>query len=136
MQTHDKTVIPTALHPPNVWEHLLMMFMSFSNVHTWKSFSITSLIKITSLLSFLCRKSNRELAFPATLLKRNNGEISVLVHRKPTYTGQYLHYSSDYQTSCEKSVVSSLFNRACSIIINKDDYKTSVKGELISKKQY
>ena len=59
--------------------------------------------------------------FLGTLLKQNNGEISVLVYRKPTHTDQYLHYSSHHQTSCKESVVSSLFNRAYSIITNKDD---------------
>ena len=66
-------------------------------------------------------ESNGELAFLDTLLKRNNGEISVLVYRKPTHTHQYLHYSSHHQTSCKESVVSSLLNRAYSIITNKDD---------------
>ena len=66
------------------------------------------------------KESNGELAFLDTLLKRNNGEISVLVYRKPIHTDQYLHYSSHYQTSCKESVVS-LFNRAYSIITNKDD---------------
>ena len=44
-----------------------------------------------------------------------------MVYRKPTHTDQYLHYISHHQTSCEESVVSSLFNRAYSIITNKDD---------------
>ena len=43
------------------------------------------------------------------------------MYKKPKYTDQYLHYSSHQQTSCKESVVSSLFNRACSIITNKDD---------------
>ena len=43
-----------------------------------------------------------------------------MVYRKPTHTDQYLHYSSHHQTSCKESVVSSLFNRAYSIITNKD----------------
>ena len=67
------------------------------------------------------KESNEEPAFLDTLLKRNNGEISVLVYRKPTHTDQYLHYSSHHQTSCKESVVSSLFNKAYSIITNKDD---------------
>ena len=66
-------------------------------------------------------EGNGELAFLDTLLKRNNGEISVLVYRKPTHTDQYLHYSSQHQTSCKESVVFSLFNRTYSIITNKDD---------------
>ena len=36
-------------------------------------------------------------------------------------TDQYLNYSSHHQTSCKESVLSSLFNRAYSIIRNKDD---------------
>ena len=48
-------------------------------------------------------ESNGELAFLDTLLKRNNGEISVLVCRKLTHTDQYLHYSSHHQTSCKKA---------------------------------
>ena len=45
----------------------------------------------------------------------------MLKYRKPTYTDRYLHYSSHHQPSCKESVVSSLFNRAYSIITNKDD---------------
>ena len=64
---------------------------------------------------------NGELAFVNTLLKRNNGEISVMVYRKPAHTDQYLHYSSHHQISCKETVASSLFNRAHSFITNKDD---------------
>ena len=66
-------------------------------------------------------ESNGELAFLDTLLKRNNGEIFVLVYRKPTHTDQYLHHSSHHRKSWKESVVSSLFNRTYSIITNKDD---------------
>ena len=66
-------------------------------------------------------ENNGELAFLDTLLKRNNGEIYVLVYRKPTHTDQYLRYNSHHQTSSKESVVSSLFNRAYFIITNKDD---------------
>ena len=65
-------------------------------------------------------ESNGELAFLDSLLKRNNGKISVLVCRKHTHSEQYLHYGSHHQASCKESVVSSLFNRAYSIITNKD----------------
>ena len=64
---------------------------------------------------------NGELVFLDTLLKRNNGKISVLVYGKPTHTDQYLHYNSHHQTSFKESNVSSLFNRAYSIITNKDE---------------
>ena len=73
------------------------------------------------------------------LLRRNNGEIFVLVYRKPTDTDQYLHYSSHHQTSCKESVISLLFSRAYSIITNKDTLQKEnegVQGELISGKHY
>ena len=60
--------------------------------------------------------SNGKLALLDTLLKENSRKISVLVHNKPTYTDQYLHYSFKHQASCKESVVSSLFNRAYSIV--------------------
>ena len=66
-------------------------------------------------------RSNVKLAFLGILLKRNNGEISLLVYRKPTHNEQYLYYNFHHQISCKESVVSSLFNRAYSIITNKDD---------------
>ena len=66
-------------------------------------------------------ESHGELSFLDTLLKRNNGEISLLVYREPTRTNQYLHHSSHHQLSCKESVVPSLFNIAYSIITNKDD---------------
>ena len=61
-------------------------------------------------------ESNGELAFLETLLKRNNEEVS--------NTDQYLHYRPHHKTGCKESVVSSFFNRAYSIITNKDDFMT------------
>ena len=58
--------------------------------------------------------------FLDTLFKRNNGEISVLVYRKPRHIRQYLHYNLHREKSCKESVVLSLFNRAYFIITSKD----------------
>ena len=101
MQAYERTAITTALHPPKVWErfvddvysilkrtHLENFFHHINNLHQNIKFTMEE-------------ESNGELAFLDTLLKRNNGEISVLVYRKPTHTDQYLHYSSHHQTSCK-----------------------------------
>ena len=121
MQAHESTAISTALHPPKVWERFVDDVYSIVKRTQLENFfhhinNLHQNIKFT-----MEEESNGELAFLDTLLKRNNGEISVLVYRKPTHTDQYLHYSSHHQTSCKESVVSSLFNRAYSIITNKDD---------------
>ena len=121
IQAHESTAISTALHPPKVWERFVDDVYSIVKRTQLENFfhhinNLHQNIKFT-----MEEESNGELAFLDTLLKRNNGEISVLVYRKPTHTDQYLHYSSHHQTSCKKSIVSSLFNRAYSIITNKDD---------------
>ena len=98
------------MHPPKVWE--------------WFVDDVYSILKCTNLENFfhhinnlhqkikftMEEESSGELAFLDTLLKQNNGEISVLVYRKPTDTDQYLQNSSHHQTSCKESIVSSLFN--------------------------
>ena len=116
VQAYESTAITTALHTPKVWKrfvddvysilkrtHLENFFYHINNLHQ-------------NIKFIMEEKSNGELAFLDTLLKWNNGGISVLVYRKPTHTGQCLHYSSHHQTSSKESVVSFLFNRAYSII--------------------
>ena len=110
-----------ALHPPNGWKRFVDdVYSIIKRTHLENFFhhinNLPQNIKFT-----MEEESNGELAFLGTLLKRNNGEITVLVYRKSTHTDQYLHYSSHHQTSCKESVVSSLLNRAYSIITNKDD---------------
>ena len=46
---------------------------------------------------------------PNTSLKRNNGKITVLIYRMPTYTDQYLHYNSHYPASCKENVAIVVF---------------------------
>ena len=121
MQAYERTVLTMALHPPKAWErfvddvcsilkrtHLQKFFYHIKNLHQNIKFAMEE-------------ESNGKLAFSDTLLKRNDGDISVLVYRKPIHTDQYLHYSSNHQTSCKESAYSSFFNRAYSIITNKDD---------------
>ena len=121
MQAYERTAITKALHPPKVWERFVDdVYSILKRVHLENTFyyinNLHEPIKFT-----MEEEIYGELAFLDTLLKWNNGDISVLVYRKPTHTDQYLHYSSHHQTSCKESVVSSLFNGAYSIITNKDD---------------
>ena len=82
MQAYECIAITTALHPPKVWErfvvhvysilkrtHLENFFHHINNLHQNIEFTMEE-------------ESNGELAFLDSLLKRNNGEISVLVYRK------------------------------------------------------
>ena len=67
---------------------LLMTFIPLHSIHIN---DLHQNIKFT-----VKEEINEELAFLDTLLIRNNGEISVLVNRKPTHTEQYRHYSSHH----------------------------------------
>ena len=122
-QGHEETTISTAQHPPKFGNNLLMTFIPFLDVCTWKTFPPHQQSKS------LCQ----ELAFLDILLKHNNGKISVLAHRKPTQTNQYLQYNTNHQTSCQENVVSSFFRRAHSIITRKDDLTTENKASVIIK---
>ena len=99
MQAHERTAISTALHPPKVWERFVDDVYSIIKRTTFFQHinDLHQKIKFT-----MEEESNGELAFLDTLLKRNNGKISVLVYRKPTHTDQYLHYSSHQQISARK----------------------------------
>ena len=79
MQTHKQTVTFKALYPPNIWEqfiddvfsilkltHLENFFHHMNNLHQNTKFTIEKI-------------SNGEQAFLETLLKRNNGKVSILV---------------------------------------------------------
>ena len=117
MHAYESTATTTALHPPKVWERFIGHVYSILKCTHLENFfdhinNLLQNIKFTTE-----EESNRALALLDTLLKGNNGEISILVYRKPTHTEQYLHYSSQ------------LTQRKCW-------NKASVKGEWISRKQY
>ena len=95
MRNNNENVIllSTALHPPKVRErfvndvysilkstHLENFFQHINNLHQNIKFTMEE-------------ESNGELALLYTLLKQDNGEIFVLLYRKPVHTDQYPHYS-------------------------------------------
>lgn len=80
-----------------------------------------SLSKLKIIKFIMKGEINQEVAFLDTLLKQNNGKISVFVFRRPSYSHQHLHYNCHHQTSCNNCAVFSLFHRAYSIIANNDD---------------
>ena len=111
MQAYECTAITMALHPSKVWERFvddvysILKHTHLENVYH-DSNNLYQNIKFT-----MEEGSNGELAFLDTLLKRNNGQFSVI----PTLQ---LPPPNKWQGKC----CSSFFNRAYSIITNKDDY--------------
>ena len=86
MQAYERTAITTALHPPKIWERFVDDVYSILKCTHLKKFfhHINNLYQ--NIKFAMEEESNGELAFLDTLLKRNNGEISVMVYGKPTHT--------------------------------------------------
>ena len=84
MQAYECTAITTALYPPKVWKRFVDEIYSILKHTHLENFShhINNLHQ--NIKHTLEEESNGGLALLDTLLKRNNGEISVLVYRKPT----------------------------------------------------
>ena len=130
MQAHEHTAISAALHPPKVWERFVDDVYSILKCTNF----FHHINKLHQNIKFTMEEeSHVELAFLHTLLKWNNGGIFVLVYGKPTHTDQYLHYRYHHQTSCKESVVSSLYNRAYSIITNEDLHKENARIKQVLK---
>ena len=91
MQIYERTSITSALNPPKVWERFIDdVYSILKRTHLENFFHY--FYSLHQNIKFIMEEeTNGELAFLDTLLKRNNGEISVLVYRKPTHTYQYLH---------------------------------------------
>ena len=104
LQAYENTALTTALHPPKIWERFVDDVYSILK-RTHLEYIFHHINKLYQNIKFtMDEESNGELAFLDTLLKQNNEEITALVYRKPTYTDQYLHYSSYHQTSWKESV--------------------------------
>ena len=81
MQAYERIAITMSLHPQKVWERFVDDIYSFLKRTHLKNFfhhinNLHQNIKFT-----MEEASNGELAFPDTLLKQNNGEISLLEYR-------------------------------------------------------
>ena len=119
MQTTETTALTTTSHPPKVWErHVDYVFSGIrkSNLHDFFQ-HINSLHPKTKFT--METEENSQLPFLDTLIQRNrDNTFSVRVYRKPTYTDQYLKFTSHHLVRAKKSVITSLFDGAKNIISN------------------
>ena len=86
-----------------------MTFILFLNVSTF-SFFFQHINNIHQNIKFTMEEERSRHFFLDTLLKRNNGEISVLVYRKPTHTDQNLHQTTPKALNTKQITMKVLFN--------------------------
>jgi uncharacterized protein (UPF0335 family) len=72
-------------------------------------------------------ETNSNLSFLDVLVTRRVLNLSTRVYRKPTHTGQYLHFKSDHPQHVKRGVVRSLIDRAKVICQNQKDFNKEVK---------
>ena len=122
MQATETTALTTTSHPPKVWGHHVDDVFSIirkSNLHDFFQ-HINSLHPKTKFT--LETEENSQLPFLDTLIQRNrDNTISVRVYRKPTYTDQYLKFTSHHLARAKTRVITSLFDRTKNIISNLSD---------------
>ena len=88
MQAYERTAITTTLHPPKVCEGFADDVYSIFKLMRLENF-FHHINNLHQNIKFIMEEeSNGELAFLHTLLKRNNGEIPVLVYRKLKHSVQ------------------------------------------------
>ena len=89
-----------------------MILSPYSNEQDCNTF----FIQLNSLHPSLCfineKKSNHSLAFLDVLVERHDSEFLTLVYRKPTFTGQYLHWNSFSSQKRKINLIGTLVHRA------------------------
>ena len=95
------------------------------------------------------KECNRTLPFLYVLVEKNDHEFVTSIHRKPTFTGQYIRWNSFCPMKRKTNLISTFVHRAlvicskstlqnelssiCSILIN-NDYPEAVINAVITKK--
>ena len=116
VQAYEHTAMTTALHPPKVWERFVDDVYSILKRTDLENF-FNHINNLYQNIKFTIEKeSNGKLACLDTLLKR----IDLWIGIQEGYTYWPIQLSPPNKLQ-GKSVISSLFNRAYSIITNKDD---------------
>jgi hypothetical protein len=72
-------------------------------------------------------ETNNTLQFSNDLVMKQGPELITKVYRKPTHTGCYLHFKSNYPHHVRTGVVHSLLNRAKVICQNHKDFNNKIK---------
>ena len=73
-------------------------------------------------ITFTIEKENKgKFPFLDILIDRNNDKITTSIYRKPTHTGQYLHYISNLPKSTKQAIVTCLQNHA-NVICSNENY--------------
>ena len=84
------------------------MLSELNNIHPQVNFTFEPMV-------------NNQMPFLDCLVIREGNNLEVKVYKKPTHTGQYIHYTSNVAPNIKASVISTLTRRA-KLVCTKNDY--------------
>ena len=117
MEHFEQTTIAFAEYKPSLWlRYVDDVFSIWPHGDCELEKFLKHLNTQRRSIKFTIEKENKgKLPFLDILIDRNNDKITTSVYRKPTHTGQYLHYTSNHPKSTKQAIVTSLQNRATMI---------------------
>ena len=107
MEAFEGRAINTALNPPRMWKR----YVDDTFVIQQKSHKDTS-------IQFTVEEAGQDDSIPfldILVTPKPDGTFTTKVYRKPTHTGQYLQWDSNYNLASKCSVINTLTHRARTI---------------------
>ena len=85
-----------------------IMLSELNNIHPQENFTFEPMV-------------NNQMPFLDCLVIREGNNLEVKVYKKPTHTGQHIHYTSNVAPNIKASVISAFIRRA-KLVCTKNDY--------------
>ena len=120
LQKLEREYIFSKPEPPKLWLRKVddtfvvtkkdpqIMLSELNNIHPQVNFTFEPMV-------------NNQMPFLDCLVIREGNNLEVKVYKKPTHTGQYIHYTSNVAPNIKASVISTLTRRA-KLVCTKNDY--------------
>jgi hypothetical protein len=117
MEDVERRALSTLSTPPRYWKRYIDDTFAILSKDLVDEF-LGHLNSIETAIQFTVEKESTDgrLPFLDVCVQRNDdGTITTSVHRKPTYTNQYLAFNSHHPTAHKVSVVKTLMKRASTL---------------------
>lgn len=137
MENLEQEAISQTDTPPKVWlRYVDDTFLIWQHGHDKLQIFADLLNSLRPSIKFTHEiESDHKLPFLDVLVCRNNNVIKTAVYRKPTNTGQYLHFKSNHASNTKSGIIQTLVNRAekiCSEQDNKCAELNHIKEDLLA----
>ena len=114
-KVEERAIETTYSCTPKIWKRFVDDSFSIIKKNAVETFHNT-LNSLDPTIQFtLEHEHNGKLAFPDTVITRENGKLNIDVYRKPTHTDRYLDYNSHDQHKHKVSTAGTLIHRVLTL---------------------